>query len=49
MGEDKTGDTARQEHVHNYDGPSVQEGDYIAVYCTCGALRSKTWNPGGNR
>ena len=48
MGKDKSGETARQEHEHNHDGPSGQEGDWIVVQCTCGAVMSRSWNPGGN-
>lgn len=36
-----------QHHKHNYDGETKQVGNYIVVYCTCGAERSRTWNPGG--
>jgi hypothetical protein len=47
VGKDKKKDTARQDHKHNHDGQTKQEGNYIVVYCTCGAARSRTWNPGG--
>lgn len=48
MGQDKVGNTASQDHEHNYDGATGQQGDYIVVCCTCGEVRSRTWNPGGN-
>lgn len=44
---DKQGDTARQDHKHNDDGRSYQDGNHIVVECTCGTVRSRTWNPGG--
>jgi hypothetical protein len=44
---DKNRDTARQDHKHNDDGDSYQDGQYIVVECTCGAVKSRTWNPSG--
>jgi hypothetical protein len=38
-----------QHHRHNHDGETKQVGDWIVVHCTCGAPRSRTWNPGGNK
>lgn len=49
MGKDKTGDTARQNHEHDYEGSTVQEGDYLVIHCSCGAVRDRIFNPGGNR
>jgi hypothetical protein len=46
-GRDKNRDTARQDHKHNDDGDSYQDGNHIVVECTCGAVKSRTWNPGG--
>src|ERR1044072_3220309 len=38
-----------QHHRHNHDGETKQVGDWIVVNCTCGAPRSRTRNPGGNK
>jgi len=44
MSKDKAGQTARENHRHNWDGPTRQEGNYIVVYCTCGDVRSRTYS-----